>query len=122
MQFLVQVVNQNANSVKAQSFAFVMEIEVGVVYTRIGHSVQCAFISLFDRFLVTFLVDEVDEILIAIMFKLIVKMSPQRFRCGRQILDLEIRFVTQIIDLGPVHGHTAACLDIAETNVTLERS
>ena len=78
MQLLVERIDQNGNSVESQAFAFVVEVEVGVVDSGVPHRIESLLVRLLDRFLVTRFVDQIDEVLISVERDLLAEVTRQR--------------------------------------------
>lgn len=117
LQIGVELVDQDADPVEPESFALVMEIEIRVMDSLVVHRFDRTLVSVFDGFLVTFLVDEVDEELVAVQFDLLLEMFRERLARLSDVHDLQIWLVTKVVDFGPVDGHAAASLDVAVPNV-----
>lgn len=105
---------------------------------EIGHSPLVRF---FYRLLVSGSVDEVDEVLIAVDPDLLLEMCLERGSLGHdarsarhsgkrarsraygglQLHDLKIRFVSQVVDFGPVDGYASPGLHKAGSDLTILR-
>lgn len=140
MQLLVEAIDQDRHAVEAQALALVVEVKVRVVKMRIPQSIEATLVGLLDRLLVARLVDKVDEVLGAVLRYLLVKVKRKRLALTkrrelsatdkppsvrkahrrRDVHDLKIRLVAEVVDLGPVNRNTSSSLDVGEANVATE--
>ncbi|KAI3479479.1 hypothetical protein L1887_58497 [Cichorium endivia] len=109
----LQPLDEVHDALKLHALALVVEVVVGVVHVRVGELLDGTLVRLLDRLLVALLVDEVDEVVVAVALDLVVKVAARSFRRLGLLHDLQIGLVAQIVHLGPEDGHGAARLHVA---------
>ena len=113
---LDQVLDEKLDAVPAHLAALVVEIKVDVVHVQRKQQwkrLDGLLIGVLDGFFVAALVDQVDQVVFAVQQNLLVEML------GRGLLRRarrhhKVGLVAQVVDLGPVHGHRATCLQKGE--------
>ena len=66
IDFVVKRVDKDRNTIEAQAFAFVVKVEIGVMYFRVCKDRNRLFESLLDWFFISFLVDKIDCVNISV--------------------------------------------------------
>lgn len=127
----MQPINEDPDAVKPQSAALLVEVKVRVPHVRVPERVEGALVRLLDGALVPTAVDQVDEVLRAVERDLLREVAREGLClrggagvCGgsqsgecacekrrrervahrrREVEDLEVGLVPQVVDLGPVN-------------------
>lgn len=110
---LGQVLKQELDSVPAHLAALMVKVKVDVLDflgKRSRQRLNSLLVCILHRLLVAALVDQVDQVVVAVELDLLFKVLGGGV-LGRPGRDGQVGLVLQVVNLGPVHGHRASGLE-----------